>query len=140
MIENILRSLNDVIKRVSRLERIEKGGMETLSAWVTSASQNPSMGNLPADTYVFNVRMHPTEAFNSDGTDEIRVGYDGVEAAFATLTDVSTTGVKTVTLGASAGYNATARAVEAYYVNGGTEPTTGKALVILEYYRVVTQP
>ncbi len=134
------------IKKLSdRLENVETrqsnpGALLSLSGWVTWDNQNPSLGILPANSYVVNVRIHVTEAFNSDGTDNLSVGYDADNVAFATNTAVNLTGVKTVTLGTLEGYNATARAVEAYYVNGGSEPTTGKAFVILEYYRVVTQP
>lgn len=135
-----------VIKRLT--EKVEAldvrqqypGALLSLSGWVTSSNQNPTLGTLPANSYVVNVRIHVTEAFNSDGTDNLSVGYDADNVAFATNTAVNLTGVKTVTLGTLEGYNATARAVEAYYVNGGSEPTTGKAFVILEYYRVVTQP
>lgn len=98
------------------------------------------MGALLAGTYLAAAHVHVTEAFNSDGTDTLTVGYDADPDAFVTSVDVSTTGVKSVTLGALSGYNGTARAVEAYYVNSGTEPTTGKALVILEILRVPKQP
>jgi len=113
--------------------------MERLVAWVADDKQTASMGKLPANAVVTNVRIQVTEAFNSDGTDLISVGYSGAATAFATTTDVSTTGIKSPTLGTSAGFNATARDVEAYYTNGGSEPTTGKALVVLEFYRVPEQ-
>ncbi len=113
---------------------------EMLSAWVADDAQNPSLGSLLLYNYVKAVHVHVTEAFDSDGTDLLTVGYDADPDAFATSIDVSTTGVKTVTLGALAGYNGTTRAVEAYYVNGGSEPTAGKALVTLEYYRVPVPP
>jgi hypothetical protein len=113
--------------------------LERLQGWVADDATNPSLGTLPADSYVVNVRIQVTELFNSDGDDLISVGYDADNIAFATTTDVSTTGIKTVTLGSLAGYNATARSVEAYYTDTGSAPTTGKALVILEYFRVQTQ-
>ena len=112
---------------------------QVLQGWVADDAQNPSLGTLPADTYVTAVRIQVTEAFNSDGTDEISVGWDASVTALATATDVATTGIKTVTAGASIGYNATSRALEAYYVNGGTEPTTGKALVQVEYHNVAAE-
>lgn len=119
--------------------------VETLKCYVhftagtAHKTQNPPMGVLPAFSYVLRVHIHVTEAFNSDGDDQISVGYDADTDAFATATDVSTTGVKSVTLGTLAGYNATARDVEAYYVNSGTEPTAGKATVVLEYTLVTRQ-
>ncbi len=110
-----------------------------LAVWVADSAQNPSLGTLPADAYVEGVDVHVTEAFNSDGTDLLTVGYAADPDAFLTSLDVSTTGIKTVTLGVLAGYNGPARLVEAYYVNGGTEPTTGKALVVLRYRAVPAQ-
>ena len=112
---------------------------ERLAAWVADDKQTAAMGKLPANAVVTNVRIQVTEAFNSDGTDLISVGYTGATTAFATTTDVSSTGIKSVTLGSGVGFTATARDVNAYYANGGTEPTLGKALVILEYYRVPGQ-
>lgn len=105
-----------------------------MAGWLTSGTQNVVLGVLPIAAYVARVHIHCTTAFNAGGTDEIRVGYDSDEDAYATLTDVSTTGVKTVTLGTGIGYDTTARQVEAYYVNGGAEPTTGRGLVIVEYF------
>lgn len=111
-----------------------------LSVWVTFGSQNPSFGNLPVGAYVYDVDIHVTQAFNSDGTDNISVGYTGTTNAFATNTDVSTTGVKSVTLGSSIGYQSVSHEILAYYTNGGTEPTTGKALVILYYVLTPRSP
>ncbi len=108
--------------------------------WVTKDSQNPTLGMLQAGSYFVRAHVHVTEAFNSGGTDLLEVGYDADTDACITSVDVSTTGVKSVTLGALNGYNATARKIEAYYANGGSEPTTGKAIVILEIFRVPTSP
>lgn len=114
--------------------------IERLAAWLADDKQTAQLGKLPAYSVVTTVRLQVTEAFNSDGSDLISVGYSGAATAFATTTDVSTTGIKSPTLGSSAGYNSTARDVEAYYTNGGSEPSTGKALVVLEYYRIPTPP
>lgn len=95
---------------------------------------------MPPGSYFVRAHCHVTQAFNSDGTDEITVGYDADTDAFITAIDVSSTGVKSVTLGALNGYNGTARSVEAYYVNGGSEPSQGKALIILEFFPVPVQP
>jgi len=113
---------------------------EHLSGWVADNLTNPSLGTLPRHTIVTSVRVYVQEAFNSDGTNQITVGFDGTVSAFATAVDVSTTGVKTVTLGAQAGvYQSTERAVEAYYTAGGSAPTTGRALIVVEYERVARQ-
>lgn len=111
-----------------------------MAVWVTKDAQNPVLGILPANSYVYGAHVHVTQAFNSDGTDTLTVGYDADTDALVTSIDVSSTGIKSVTLGALNGYNSVARNVEAYYVNSGTEPTTGKALVILEFYRVPVSP
>jgi hypothetical protein len=98
------------------------------------------MGILPIAAYVVRVHLHVTVAFTSDGTDNISVGYSGTLAAYATNTDSSSTGVKTVTLGANIGYQTTAREVIATYTNGGSEPGAGRGLVILEYFLAPVQP
>jgi hypothetical protein len=116
------------------------GPMCRLTGWVADDAQNPSLGTLPANSYVTDVRIQVTEAFDSDGTDQIEVGFDTDTNGYATLTDVSSLGILTPTMGVFAGFNSTARAVEAYYRNSGTEPTTGKALVTVEYYRVSAAP
>lgn len=105
-----------------------------IEAWVADDAQNPSIGNLPANTIAEIPRIVVHEAFDSDGADNIRVGYDADDDALATDTDVSTTGAKTVSAGVLAlVVNSAARAVEAYYTNGGSEPTAGKALVSVSY-------
>ena len=111
-----------------------------LQKWVTSDAQTPILGILPADTYVIAVHCHVTEAFNSDGSDQITVGWDTDNDALCTAIDVSTTGVKSVTMGANHGYNSTAQKVKAYYVNGGSEPTTGKAFIWVESIKCPSQP
>lgn len=118
----------------------EASARGTMRAWVTKDVQNPVLGTLPAGSYVYGAHVHVTVAFNSDANDTLTAGYDADTDAIFTSIDVSTTGVKSVTLGALSGYNATARNLEAYYVNSGTEPTTGKALVIIEFYRVPPSP
>lgn len=128
------------------LGKIEKdvhgslGDIQAISGWIQDSAQNLPLGTVPAGSYIMVAHCHVTEAFNSDGTDEITVGYDALVNAFATAIDVSSTGIKTVTLGAEGGYEGTTRAAEAYYVNGGSEPTTGKALIIIEFVRVPTSP
>lgn len=111
-----------------------------LQAWITKDSQTVKLGVLKAPYYIARVHVHVTEAFDSDGSDEIRLGDSTDTDRFFTLTDVSSTGVKTPTLGAGNGYNGTSYTVNAQYVNGGSEPTTGKALVIAEFFRVPTSP
>jgi hypothetical protein len=73
---------------------------------------------------------------DAGGADQVTVGHDADVDAFGVSTDVSSVGIKNVTGGAEHGYIATARAVEAYYTNGGSNPTTGKAIVILPWHFV----
>jgi hypothetical protein len=111
-----------------------------LSAWVTPASTNPNIGILPSESYVVRVQMHTTELWNSDGSDNIKVGNAEDDDAYAINTDVSGTGVHAVTLGSGVGRDGTSRTVDATYTNGGSSPSTGKTLVIIEYFLNRPQP
>jgi hypothetical protein len=112
-----------------------------LEGWVRHEDQNPTLGAIPANSVVLNVRVWVEEAFNSDGTDLLTVGYDADTDAYVTSLDVKSAGVQAPTMGASVGkVDATERQVEAYYVNGGTEPSTGKAHVIVEYMAASAEP
>lgn len=111
-----------------------------ISAWVTYSRQTVDLGSLPADTYVLRAHCHVTTAFDGSGTDTVTVGSDADPDAIVTSVDVSTTGVKAVTLGVSAGYNASAQPLKIWYVNGSGEPSTGAALIILELAQVPDSP
>jgi hypothetical protein len=110
--------------------------IERLAVWIKSDVLNRRLGRIPRFCFITKVAIHVTTAFDSDGTDNISVGYDASTQALATNTDVSTTGLKSPALGAMSGYNDTARELEAYYTAGGSAPTVGKALVVVEFYRV----
>ncbi len=110
-----------------------------LVAWLANDVQNPSLGTIPVGSWVVPPLLHVTEAFNSYGTDEIRVGYDSDQDAFGLLPAVDSSGFKNMAAGTLEGYNGTLRAAEAYYINGGSEPTTGKAVVILPYRFLVPE-
>lgn len=112
----------------------------TLSGWATYARQTVPLGNMPAGRYFVRAHVHVTEAFDSDGADALTVGYSTDTDAFIESVDVSSTGVKTVTTGTLTGYNGTARPVVIYYAAGGSAPTQGKALVILEFFDVRSEP
>lgn len=115
--------------------------MRHLSAWVTSSAQTVVLGFKPPNVYVKDVRIQVTQAFNSDGTDTISVGFAADHAGFAAATDVSSTGFKTPTLGGYAGYSPGNHGdIIAYYENGGTEPNQGKALVTFEYFLTAESP
>jgi hypothetical protein len=118
-------------------KRIRFAGVrEHFHAWVADSATTVFMGVLPQDSYVLGVHLHVTEAFDSDGADNINVGWASDTDAIFTATDVSTTGVKSPTLGANNGYNSTEQTMNAYYVAGGSAATAGKALVIVEFARV----
>lgn len=103
-----------------------------LWGWLTSVTQQITLGRLPVAAYPTAVYLQVSTAFDSDGTDQIEIGISGTLNLFMALTDVSTTGVKTVTA-ATVGYRTSAFTVLATYVNGGSVPLHGRALVGLEY-------
>lgn len=108
-------------------------------AWVTHSRQTVDLGAIPTDTYVMRAHCHVTEAFNSNGTDTVTVGTDADPDAFVTSIDVSTTGIKSCTLGARAGYGSSSP-LKIFYANGGSEATTGAALIILETIKAPPSP
>ena len=123
-----------------RLKRVDIYRERTLQAWVADDAQNPSLGNLPAITVPQIPEKVVTEAFDGSGTDEVSVGTDADNDAYSELTDVTTTGAKNPASGVDAlEYNTAAKAVEAYYVNGGGEPTTGKVLVTMRWHFVLPE-
>lgn len=118
----------------------EASSRGALAGWVTSGTQTRPLGLLRDPRYVLRVHVHVLEAFNGSGTDTLTVGYDSDTDAYATSVDVSSTGVKAVTLGTGVGFDGTNREAKAYYANGGGEPSTGKALIVVEFLRVPKQP
>jgi hypothetical protein len=113
--------------------------VERVGGWLADNIQgviNLGPGKLPPNSLVLRAGIVVTEAFNSDGTDMIRVGGSGNADRYVGNTDVSTTGSKTPAAGSSAtppAVSAGGDVVTATYLNGGSEPTTGKAYVWLEY-------
>lgn len=107
-----------------------------MSAWAADNAQNPTIGPVPSRSLVTIDFVDVTEAFNSDGTDTITVGWDSDPDALLTSLDVSTTGRKDISsnFGVSYGrYLATGQTVEIYYSNGGSEPSTGKVIAGIRY-------
>ena len=119
-----------------------------LEGWALDDDQNPSLGTLPANAFVYRVDIWVEEAFNSDGTDNLTVGYDGGTSAYLVSgLNMETGGLREhvdeghAQAGATLGtVDATTRAVEAYYLNGGTEPTTGKVYIALHYIVATAEP
>ena len=106
--------------------------IQSLTAFVTSSRQSVTLGSFREARKVLRAHIEVVTAFNGSGTDEIRIGHNTDNDAYVTLTDVATTGIKTVTLGAGVGFDATPREVLVEYVNGGGEPSAGAAIVTLE--------
>lgn len=98
---------------------------------VSSLDATPNIGRLAKYNYVYNVRVDVETAFDAGTT--LKIGHPDDDDAYTTATAVDATGVKTPTLGAGIGYDATPRLVQATL--SGT-PTVGKAVVIVEFYRV----
>jgi hypothetical protein len=113
---------------------------EFVETWVTSSLQNPSMATLPANVYIRTINFHVIEGFDSDGTDLISVGDDSDNEGVFQQVDVEAAGVKTLTWGSYRGYNSSSLSLEIYYTNGGTEPSNGKALAVIGFVRVTTEP
>lgn len=111
-----------------------------ISAWITKGRQTVDLGAIPANTYIMRAHCHVLEAFNSSGTDTVTVGSDADPDAIVTSVDVSSVGIKSVTLGVNAGYNGNAQPLKIFYTNSGGEPTTGAALIILEAVKVPSSP
>jgi hypothetical protein len=116
--------------------------MGRLEAWVeyTDDGSAVDLGTLPADSFVYDVMVHVTEAFDDSGTDLLTVGWTADNDALSTSLDVSTTGVKSPTHGANDGYNSSSQTVKAYYNGSNSDATVGKALVIVLFCQVSTTP
>jgi hypothetical protein len=113
--------------------------IQTLSTAVSASRQNPKMGYFRSPRKVLRIYVEVLEAFNSDGTDTLVIGHGDDPDAYATSINVSTTWVKTVTLGSGVNYDATPRAVIAAYTAGGSAPTTGSVIILIEYAELPRQ-
>lgn len=106
--------------------------IQSLSGFLTSSKQTLTLGSFREPRKVLRAHIEVITGFNSDGTDQIRIGHNTDDDAYVTLTAVNAAGIQTVTLGTGVGYDATPREVIAQYVNGGSEPSQGSAIVTLE--------
>ena len=114
--------------------------INTLIGWITYNNASVPLGTMRDDYYVKNIHLHVTEAFDDSGTDNITVGRTGDTDAFMAAEAVNTTGVKSITLGSSNGYNSTNYEVNVYYAGQNGDATQGKAIVIVELEKVPPQP
>jgi hypothetical protein len=113
-----------------------------LEAWVQFSDDGTpvTVGTLPADSFVDDIKIHCTTAFDGTGTDTVEVGWSADQDALSTSQDVSSTGVLEPTHGANDGYNSTQQTVTALYTDQNADSTAGKALVVVFYTQVTTQP
>lgn len=125
------------------------------SAWLTFSDGDAKalVVTVPRNTVVDGVQLWVYEAFNSDGTNLITVGAESTFGPladadfFIVAEDVSTTGLKVLMAGVGYGipwYPATTGVVlevYAYYDKGaGSTPTTGAALITVNYHRAPNEP
>ncbi len=128
--------------RLWKLEDLVGGGLPKCQAgWVSDSSTTWVGKQIPANHVVLRRSVEVTEAFDSDGTDLIRVGHDTDDDAYSQDVDVSAVGLKSLTDGVDIGeFSAAARTPQASYAAGGSAATTGKALVLVEYLLVPAAP
>ncbi len=107
--------------------------IETLSVLVSASKNTPTIGFFRNPRKILRAHVEVLEAFNSDGADTLVVGHTDDDDAYITTIDVSTTGIKAVTLGANKGYDAIPRDVIAKYTAGGSAPTQGSVSITLEF-------
>lgn len=112
-----------------------EGLTEFIHGWIADSRQTVTLGTLPENAYIVRAHCHVTEAFDSGGTDTLTIGWDSDPDAITTSIDVSTTGQKICPFGVGAGFNSDSREVKGFYTAGGSAPTTGKALLVIEFFR-----
>lgn len=112
--------------------------MQVLRGFVTYGNPSMPIGTIPYYACVDSVVANVSVLFNSDGTDQIDVGYVSNTDGYANNLDVSTTGRKTASCGSNCkiGFNGdgAARAVIATYTAGGSVATQGRAVVAVFWY------
>lgn len=105
--------------------------------WLTFGVQTLDLGVLPAHCMVENVKVTITQLFDSSGTDAVTIGYTGGTTAYVDTIDVDALGTWDIPVGY---YETVGRDLKAYYLNGGGEPTQGKALITVTCYPVTVSP
>ena len=98
------------------------------------------MGFFRKPRVVLRIYIECLESFNSNGTDTLEIGTETDPDAYATAVSVASTGVKTWTPGVGVAYDATPHEIRATYTAGGTAPSQGAVLVVLEYADCPRQP
>ena len=118
-----------------------------LEGWVLDDAQNPSLGTLPVNAFVYAVDLWVEEAFDDTGTDLLTVGYDAVVDAYVASISVAGGGDREhitevhANAGATLGtVDATSRAVEAYYTGQNANAAAGKAYIVIHYIVATAEP
>ena len=119
---------------------VNSGQTLFLSGWVTHTSSSIILGIIRPNARVRDVVVEVTEAFDGTGTDLLDVGYSGDADAYTNNVDISSTGIKTVTLEAGVGWDGVAREVTATYTDANSDATQGKCLVIVFFEIVPLEP
>ncbi len=108
-----------------------------IAVWVDHNTTEKTLGIDRSPSFFYNAYVHVTEAFDGSGQ-TIIVGDDNDDDGYVQSVSVSTTGYKSVTIGAYKGYNSSSKTIKLNYQ--GTGSTQGKAIVILEFYKVPPSP
>ena len=114
--------------------------IQALTGMVSDSNKTPRMGSFRTPRRILRIHVEVLEAFNSDGGDTLEIGHADDPDAYCTSIDVSSTGVKSVTLGSGVNYDAVSRAVIATYAAGGSAPTTGAVDICIEWIQSPKQP
>lgn len=107
--------------------------------WLRPSNTSQDMGEIPAGTRTFLPFCVTETAWDSDGSDLIRIGHEDDDDAYGQDLNVAVTSKSTdFTAGVDIGYTSKARRVSATYTAGGSTPTVGFSLVVLPYILVRT--
>lgn len=112
---------NQVIPQTYRAQDVK------YRAWLDPSHTTVQLTGVYAIWATIDIDCSVFEAFNSSGTDQIGIGHDGNQTWLGTF-DVSTTGRKT-TISLAVDLSVNIYTIKAYYLPGGSAPTTGKAVV-----------
>ena len=117
------------------------GTVGAVTCWVTKDNQTVNFPVTPPNTRIVGIDVYVAQAVNRDGTDLISIGYSGDHANMMAALDVSTTGLKTAVPGSVFGsVGAAGWGETAYYVAGGSAPTTGKCSLTARWVAVEATP
>lgn len=123
---------------LTQINVADLGGLERLEAWVDgSGNATQTIGTLRADTYVTKVSLDVTTAFDAGVTIDIGPSDDLTKYVRAHPIETGWTGYQEPGAHGEYGYNAASATIQAN-LNGS--PSAGYALVVIEFYRVTTQP